>query len=100
MPKQKNSAMQKVNPGIRDRLQEGFVDNPPPKKPEPEPENLSYDEQIERQVYERILYQLIPKFPMHKLKKQSFERLKKFFEVDVIPAVQEEIVRRYNDMSP
>ena len=93
------SAMKKVDPTVRGVIQTGYVEDPPSRKPEPEPEELTRDQLLEKAFYQKILKKMIPDFPIKKLEKQSLADLERFFS-EVSPILQEEILDRYRDLSP
>lgn len=99
---QPKSALKKVDGSMKDVLQTGFVDGEAPiKNKTAQPvEELSESERGEKLAYQRILKQLVPDFPIGKLEKQTLGDLKKFFEAEVSPIIQESILTRYKNISP
>jgi hypothetical protein len=99
--KKVTSLKQKIDGSKLDVIQSGFVDGEEPKKKEPLPtENLTEQELGEKLAYQRILKQLVPSFKLEKLERQRLADLKRFFEEQVNPIIQETILRRYKDISP
>ncbi len=97
----KATALKKVDASQKDVLQTGFVDGEAVKKESPPPADpLSQMEQGEKLAYQRILKQLVPTFPLNKLEKQTLEGLRRFFEAEVSPIIQETIQDRFKNISP
>lgn len=90
----------KVDGSQKDVLQQGYVGDPPPTKPKPEPEELSERELIEKRFMQRVLKQLVPGFPAKKLEKARYEELSRFFSAEGSMLLQEEINQRFRDISP
>lgn len=86
-----------VDPTKLNVLQTGS-DGVPIKEPDI-PEKLDTKEMVEKQIYQRLLKRMVPKYPLEKLEKATLEDLAKFF--DELPEItQEEILRRYKNISP
>ncbi len=102
MPRQSNEtreALRKIDPSKKNVIQTGWVGEPPYRKPEPPPEELSDEQIIEKKTVQKVLKMLVPQFPLLKLDKQSLAELYRFLG-EVKPIIQEEVIRRYQDFSP
>jgi hypothetical protein len=94
------SAMRKVDPTKRGVIQSGWVEDPPEVEPKKVEEQLSPEAQIEKKIKMKLLMKWIPGFPVKKLEKQSLGEINEFFDIQVIPAIQDLLVEKYKDISP
>ena len=88
-----------VDPSKKDVIQSGRDVDYPYEKVEVFPEELSSEETEGKRVYRNLLKRIVPKFPIAKLEKMRLEDLEKFF-ADLPDMIQEEVIRRYKDISP
>lgn len=80
-------------------IQSGSDVDYPYDKVEVKPEELTAEETEGKRVYRSLLKRIVPKFPIAKLEKMRLEDLEKFFE-NLPDMIQEEVIRRYKDISP
>jgi len=90
--------MKAIDPSRRDVVQSGYI-GADPRKPDPPKEELPPKLEIERKVYQQILKDLIPEFPVKKLEKQSLADIRSYF-VEISPLIKDEILERYHNISP
>ena len=90
--------LKKIDPSKRNVIQTGYIGTNARKPDEPK-EDLPPRLEIEKKVYQQILRDLIPEFPIKKLEKQSLADVRSFFG-EISPLIQEEILERYKNISP
>ena len=88
-----------VDGSKKEVLQEGLIGEHK-QKASPLKETLSEKEIGEKLAYQRVLKQLVPAFPIQKLEKQTLVEVRKFFEGEVNPIIQETILIKYKDLRP
>lgn len=96
----KGGVMQMVKPMEKGQFQEGYIDGGVPEKPLVTSEELTPDQLTEKQIYQKLLRMLVPKFPSAKLDKAELATLSRFFTTELPPLLQQEVQRRYFDISP
>ena len=90
--------LRNIDPSKLDQIQSGYIGGDP-RKPDPPKEELSPKLEIERKVYQQIMKDLIPEFPVKKLEKQSLADVRAFF-AEISPLIKDEILERYHNISP